>query len=67
MIVNGEKFDLAALGGAQTLAGLIAYFNLAPQRVAVELNGDLIGRGAYEQTALHDNDALEIIHYVGGG
>jgi len=67
MIVNGEKFDIVSLGGSQKLSSLIAYFNLAPQRVAVELNGDLIGRGDYEYTELHENDTLEIIHYVGGG
>jgi sulfur carrier protein len=67
MTVNGEKFDLETLGSPSTLVQLIGYFKLSPQRVAVELNGDLIPRGVYDNTRLSDADIVEIIHYVGGG
>ena len=66
MTVNGEKFDLNT-SAASTLAGLIAHFKLSPQRVAVELNGDLVPRGAYNDTRVAETDVVEIIHYVGGG
>ncbi|MBX3722477.1 MAG: sulfur carrier protein ThiS [Turneriella sp.] len=67
MMVNGEKFELQALGGATTLVNLIGYFKLSPQRVAVELNGDLVPRTGYGDTKLAESDVVEIIHYVGGG
>lgn len=67
MTVNGEKFELSALGSASTLVALIGYYKLSPQRVAVELNGDLVPRTVYDQTRLAEGDTVEIIHYVGGG
>lgn len=67
MMVNGEKFELQALGATSTLVNLIAHFKLSPQRVAIELNGDLVPRTGYGETRLADNDVVEIIHYVGGG
>jgi sulfur carrier protein len=67
MTVNGEKFDLTVLNPDFTLTRLIGFFKLSPQRVAVELNGNVISRGVYADTKLADNDNIEIIHYVGGG
>jgi sulfur carrier protein len=67
MIVNGEKLDLSNLSGITTLTLLIEHLKLAPQRVAVEFNGDIISRGAYATTTLSEGDIIEIIHYVGGG
>ena len=66
MTVNGEKFDLSNLAEA-SLPTLIEHFQLSPERVAVELNGDIIPRQAYAQTRLSTSDIVEIIHYVGGG
>lgn len=67
MMVNGEKYDLQALAPEFTLVALISKFGLSPQRVAVELNGELVPRGRYAEYRLGDNDQVEIIHYVGGG
>ncbi|HRP68852.1 MAG TPA: sulfur carrier protein ThiS [Turneriella sp.] len=67
MIVNGESLSLASVAKPHTLASLITHFSLAPQRVAVELNGALVPRNAYTTTTLNDNDTVELIHYVGGG
>ena len=38
-----------------------------PRRVAVELNQDILPKADYETTILHAGDALEIVHFVGGG
>lgn len=66
MMVNGEAFDLGKLEEA-SLPVLIRHLQLSPERVAVELNGDIIPRNAYAQTRLSTSDIVEIIHYVGGG
>ncbi|AFM14470.1 sulfur carrier protein ThiS [Turneriella parva] len=66
MTVNGENIPLQGIGDA-TLAGLIAHLKLSPNRIAVELNGELVDRLAFASTTLNDSDVLELIHYVGGG
>ncbi len=67
MTVNGEKFDFSAIREEPFVAALVRSLGLSPERVAVELNGELIRRSAYTATALTESDQLEIIHYVGGG
>ncbi len=41
--------------------------SLAPQRVAIELNGQVARRDEWAQTVLRENDRVEIVHFVGGG
>lgn len=36
-------------------------------RVAVELNRQIVPREQWTQTSLSDGDQLEIVHFVGGG
>ncbi len=36
-------------------------------RVAVELNREIVPRARWAETPLHDGDQLEIVHFVGGG
>lgn len=62
--VNGEAHEL---DDGTTVAALVARFNLAPPRVAVEVNEDLVPRRNYETTALKDGDRVEIVTFVGGG
>lgn len=67
MTVNGEKFDFSAIAHEPVVAALIRHLGLSPERVAVELNGELLRRTSYATTALTERDSLEVIHYVGGG
>lgn len=62
--VNGEARRVPA---GTTVAGLLADLGLDPLRVAVERNLEIVRRDAYAATALNDGDALEIVHFVGGG
>ena len=50
-----------------TVADLVADLGLGPRRIAVEVNLAIVPRATYDQTALHDGDRVEIIHFVGGG
>ena len=36
-------------------------------RVAVELNREIVSRDQWPTTQLKDGDRLEIVHFVGGG
>jgi len=62
--VNDESRRLPA--GA-TVADLVASLGLGPRRVAVEVNREIVARATYGERVLHDGDAVEIIHFVGGG
>jgi len=50
-----------------TVAGLLESLSLQPQRVAVELNKEIVPRGRFGETSLSDEDELEIVTLVGGG
>ena len=50
-----------------TLAELIARFDLTPQRVAIEVNQNLVKRADFGKTTLSDGDQVEIVTLVGGG
>jgi thiamine biosynthesis protein ThiS len=64
VIVNDEP---RALPAGATVAELVESLGLGPRRVAVEVNRTLVPRAAYAATRLADGDAVEIIHFVGGG
>ena len=64
LIINGDEKSFDA---PLTLAGLVAQIGMKPDRVAVEVNREIVARSEWEQTQLADGDRLEIVHFVGGG
>ena len=62
--LNGEPKEL---NEGTTLSTLIEQLSLAPERVAVELNRDVVRRADWPSTRLSDGDRVEIVHFVGGG
>jgi len=52
---------------AATIADLARELELAPEKVAVERNGEIVPRSTLGEAALADGDTLEIVHFVGGG
>jgi thiamine biosynthesis protein ThiS len=62
--VNGE---LREFSGPLSLAELITQLDLPAARIAVELNRTVVRRGDWSTTELHDEDRIEIVHFVGGG
>ena len=62
--LNGEE---AHAGGAQTVAELIARFQLPPETVLIEHNGVALHRREWPQKALTNGDRIEIIRVVAGG
>lgn len=61
--INGE--DVAADG--KTLAAYLNECGYTTERVAVELNGDIVPKAAYGETVLNAGDEVEIVAFVGGG
>ncbi|MCU1284606.1 MAG: sulfur carrier protein ThiS [Acidobacteriales bacterium] len=64
VFINGEQRTFEAI---PTLAALIEHLGMKADRVAVELNRDIVQRTKWSETPLKDGDKLEIVHFVGGG
>ena len=62
--INGESREVQ---GNPSLAELITQLDLPAARIAVELNRKVVRRGDWSATLLHDDDRIEVVHFVGGG
>ena len=64
--INGEEktFDSPP---PFTLAALVESLGMKPDRVAIELNRDIVPRDCWAETTLNEGDNLEMVHFVGGG
>ena len=64
LTINGESRRFETLS---TVADLVDVLGLKGDRVAVELNRNIVSRPDWPATSLNDGDKLEIVHFVGGG
>lgn len=64
VIVNGEAREVPY---GCTLADLSAGLALAPERIAIEVNREVVRRKDWPRVALAEGDRVEIVHFVGGG
>jgi thiamine biosynthesis protein ThiS len=62
--VNGQARTVQA---ATSVAALVALIGLDARKIAVERNESIVPRSAYAGTWLAHGDALEIVHFIGGG
>ena len=62
--INGERREVP---DGSSLGGLIEQLRLAPERLAVELNREVVPRVEWPQRVLSEGDRVEIVHFVGGG
>jgi thiamine biosynthesis protein ThiS len=62
--VNGDPREIPA---GLTVEGLLAHLSLSPRMVVVEHNGDILRRDGLADAAVKEGDALELVHFVGGG
>lgn len=65
--INGEERDFVDIPPAFTLVALVEKLGMKPDRVAVELNRDIVPRDLWSETKLNEGDHLEVVHFVGGG
>jgi sulfur carrier protein len=50
-----------------TVADLLHDLDIKAERVAVELNLEVLDRATFDQRLLKDGDRLEILGFIGGG
>lgn len=62
--INGEP---RSLDQPVSLEALLSTLGIDARKVAVERNRAIVPRGQYGETTLTDGDALEIVHFIGGG
>ena len=63
IVINGQEQSFAPI----TLAQLVEQLGMKQDRVAVELNRNIVPRADWAETNLAEGDHLEIVHFVGGG
>lgn len=68
LTLNGESrmFEGSA-AGPLSVSGLLVTLGLDTKKVAVERNEEIVPRSRYAETWLVSGDALEIVHFIGGG
>ena len=64
ILVNGERRD-ATLG--TTVDDLLRELEIRSDRVAVEVNLEVLDRQEFARRGLRDGDRIEIISFIGGG
>jgi thiamine biosynthesis protein ThiS len=64
LFINGNTREFSE---PLSLLSLIQQLGMKPDRVAVEVNRDVVARENWEKTNLTEGDRLEIVHFVGGG
>jgi sulfur carrier protein len=62
--INGEEEQVSS---DMTMAQLIEQLELQDQRLAVEVNEELVPRSTFPQHQLQSGDRVEIVHAIGGG
>lgn len=62
--LNGES---RSLDGPVSVTGLLQALGFEGRKVAVERNEEIVPRSRYADTWLASGDALEIVHFIGGG
>jgi thiamine biosynthesis protein ThiS len=64
VVINGERRSIAPGG---TLLELLAELALDPRAVVVEHNRRIVRRPALGDVRVAPGDAIELVHFVGGG
>ena len=62
--VNGKQIQLTS---EMSVADYLEQNNYQINRIAVEMNEEILPKYGYSETMLKDGDRLEVVTFVGGG
>ena len=62
--VNGHPREVPA---GLTITGLLEFLQIRTDRVAVEVNEEVVTRANHTATMLKAGDTIEVVTFVGGG
>ncbi len=64
VFINGETKEISE---QVNLLELLKVFALPSERIAIELNREVVRKKDWENILIRDADKIEIVHFVGGG
>tara|TARA_B100002052_G_scaffold152108_1_gene138768 strand:+ start:183 stop:401 length:219 start_codon:yes stop_codon:yes gene_type:complete len=62
--LNGDELEI---NGGSNLNELLNKLKIEKNKVAIEVNGEIVEKNRYSNLILIDNDKVEIVHFIGGG
>lgn len=67
LTLNGLIRVFEGLVPESNLAELVDVLGVKGDRVALELNGEIVSRTRWHEAGLENGDKVEMVHFVGGG
>ena len=62
--LNGDSYEVII---GTNLNELLNKLKLQKNKIAIEVNGEIIEKGKYPNLILKRDDKVEIVHFIGGG
>ena len=62
--INGK---IKSINQDSTLSVVLKNLKIPLNKVAIELNGEIIDKKKLSKIKLNKNDKIEIVHFIGGG
>ena len=62
--LNGDPYEI---NDQTNLNELLNKLKIQKNKVAIEVNGEIVQKNKYENLVLRKDDKVEIVHFIGGG
>ena len=62
--LNGDPYEI---NGRTNLNELLNKLKIQKNKVAIEVNGEIVQKDKYQNLVLNKDDKVEIVHFIGGG
>ena len=62
--LNGNSYEI---NSGTNLNKLLDQLKIQNNKVAIEVNGEIVEKSKYPKLILNNNDKVEIVHFIGGG
>ena len=62
--LNGDSYEVII---GTNLNELLNKLKIQKNKIAIEVNGEIIEKGKYPNLILKRDDKVEIVHFIGGG
>jgi len=62
--LNGDPYEI---NNSTNLDKLLSKLKIQKNKVAIEVNGQIVEKDKYSNLTLNKDDKVEIVHFIGGG
>ena len=62
--LNGDPYEI---NDRTNLNELLNKLKIQKNKVAIEVNGEIVQKDKYQNLVLRKDDKVEIVHFIGGG